>query len=152
MAEKDSTNDEAVGHEVTGGTWNTSTKAKNVKWKTSTDRQGQERKWTQSVFSAKWTSVPNGQHKQIDMEKQGQQTLKTSVHWKSGQACSSAFPTHSWQGLPPPASNSLYLALHTSGMSKIQNVGCLNAFHLPPYHHDRLPSLRPSERSDIRRS
>ena len=123
-----------------------------MKWKTFTDRQEQERKWKQSVFSAKWTSVSNGQHKQKDMRKLGQQALKTSVHWKGGQACSSAFPTHSWQGLPPPASNSLYLALHTSGMSIIQNVGCLNAFHLPPYHHDRLPSLRPSERSDIRRS
>jgi len=101
MAEKDSTNDEAVGHEVTGGTLNTSTKAKNVKWKTSSDRQEQERKWKQSVFSAKWTFVSNGQHKQKDMRKQGQQALKTSVHWKGGQACSSAFPTHSWQGLPP---------------------------------------------------
>ena len=100
MAEKDSTNDEAVGHEVTGGTGNTSTKAKNVKWKTSTDRQEQERKWKQTVFSAKWTSVSNGQHKQKGMRKQGQQALKTSVHWKGGQACSSAFPTHSCQGLP----------------------------------------------------
>jgi hypothetical protein len=71
-----------------------------MKWKTFTDRQEQERKWKQSVFSAKWTSVSNGLHKQKDMRKQGQQALKASVHWKGGQACSSAFPTHSWQGLP----------------------------------------------------
>ena len=52
------------------------------------------------MFSAKWTAVSNEQHKQSDMEKQGQQALKTSAHWKGGQACSSAFPTLSWQGLP----------------------------------------------------
>ena len=71
-----------------------------MKWKTSIERQEQKRKWKQNVFSAKWTAVSNEQHKQSDMKKQGQQALKTSVHWKGGQACSSAFPTHSWQGLP----------------------------------------------------
>ena len=104
------------------------------------------------VCSINWTTaMTNGQRNQSDLEKQGRQDHKASVHRNGGQACSSAIPTYSC-GACPTAYDSLYLTLHACVMSKIQNVGCLNAFLLPSFSTTECRHQRPSERSDNGRS
>ena len=152
MAEKDSTNDEAVGHEVTGGTWKNK-----IEWTSLRGGTKLLQKWIgEKAIVIKCTCKGLWYQEKVwrgTKEKQGRQSPKgIGVSGWSGKLCLTPFRrTNGGDCLI--ADNSLYLPRRTCYDARNTECcmpGCFSTIRLSP--HDRLPSLRPSERSDIGRS